>query len=407
MHDCAGSVYARPRELEKYVTTQALRAPIGLLFKPLEKLKAYAAASRIAAGGRRPYLSLLAELAKLRLGKGRLSFDEYVGLNLFDDTIYRTVDKSAFVGLRATQKIWLQANYRVDLFGLVNNKLACDMLFATHGFPILPTVAMFHEDVGIASPFLLRTSDELRAFMRSSKHYPMFGKPVCGTQSIGSASLDRYDGEIDRLVTTTGHSFSVDTFVSFVKAHSASGYVFQKRISPHSAVREICGDRLATVRFLTIVTKGEARVLRACWKIPAGVNAADNFWRPGNLLAQLDRESGRVVRVMRANGQKYEEVTHHPDSGIRLQGLSVPNWQELLLFAIEGAKMFADTPLIGWDIAPVDGGAIMVEANVTPDMKLHQLADRRGMLDGDFKAFLAEKTKHAADASRNARHMLG
>ena len=389
------------------MTTQALPGPIGSLLKPFETSKWHSAASSIAADGRRSYFGLLTEIAKLRLGPGRMSFDEYVGLNLFDDSLYRAVDKSAFVGLRATQKIWLQANYRVDLFGLVNNKLASDMVFATHGFPILPTVALFHEDIGIPSPFLLRNSEELRAFMLSSEHYPMFGKPVCGTQSIGSASLERYDAAIDRLITTTGHSFSLDTFVSFVRTHSASGYVFQKRVSPHSAIREICGDRLATVRFLTIVTKGKPRILRACWKIPAGVNAADNFWRPGNLLAQLDCESGRVMRVMRANGQKYEEVTHHPDSGISLQGISVPNWQELTLFAIEGAKMFADIPLIGWDIAPVDGGAIMVEANVTPDMKLHQLADRRGMLDDDFKEFLVERKKHAADAARNARHILG
>jgi hypothetical protein len=293
------------------------------------------------------------------------------------------------------------------MFGLVNNKLASDMVFATHGFPILPTVALFDEDVGIPSPFLLRNCDHLRIFLMNSEHYPMFSKPVCGTQSVGSASLERYDAALDRLVTTTGHSFSLDTFISFVKTHSASGYIFQKRVSPHLEIRKICGDRLATVRFLTIVTKGKPRVLRACWKIPAGVNAADNFWRPGNLLAQLDHESGRVIRVMRASGQRYEEITHHPDTGIRLQGISVPNWEELALLAVEGAKMFADVPLIGWDIAPVDGGAIMVEANVTPDMKLHQLADRRGMLDSELKCFLAERKKHAADASRNARHTLG
>jgi hypothetical protein len=360
-----------------------------------------------AAQGQRSYFSLLAEFAALRVGPGRLSFEEYVALNLFDDTISRTADKRAFIGLRAMQKIWLLANYRVDLFGLVNNKLASDMVFATHGFPILPTVALFDEDVGIPGPFLLRNSDQLRHFLMNSEHYPMFGKPVCGSQSVGAASLDQYDATTDALVTTTGHVFSIDTFISFVKTHSASGYIFQKRVSPHSAIREICGDRLATVRFLTIVARGKPKILRACWKIPAGVNAADNFWRPGNLLAQLDHESGRVVRVIRADGQKHEEVTHHPDSGALLQGASVPNWEKLILFAIEGAKMFADAPLIGWDIAPVDGGAVVVEANVTPDMTIHQLADGRGMLDDDFRDFLAERKNHAADASRNARAKLG
>ena len=156
------------------MTTQALPGPIESLLKPFETLKWRGAASSIAADVGRSYLGLLAEIAKLRLGRGRLSLEEYIGLNLFDDSIYRAIDKSAFVGLKVTQKIWLQANYRVDLFGLVNNKLASDMVFATHGFPILPTVALFDEDIGIPSPFLLRNSEELRAFLLTSEHYPMF-----------------------------------------------------------------------------------------------------------------------------------------------------------------------------------------------------------------------------------------
>jgi hypothetical protein len=235
----------------------------------------------------------------------------------------------------------------------------------------------------------------------------MFGKPVCGYQSIGSVSLDRYDATADRLIATTGLAISLDTFVSFVKEHSASGYMFQRRVSPHSAVRELCGDRLATVRLLTIMSRGEPKVLRACWKIPAGINVADNFWRPGNLLAELDLANGRVMRVIRASGQNYEEVTHHPDTGIPLRGIWVPNWQELNVLAIEGAKLLSDLPLIGWDVAPIDGGAIVVEPNMTPDLKLHQLADRRGMLDKTFRDFLAERKKHAADALRSARKLSG
>jgi hypothetical protein len=243
--------------------------------------------------------------------------------------------------------------------------------------------------------------------MTRSEHYPMFGKPVCGYQSIGSVSLDHYEATGDQLITTTGLQISLEAFVSFVKEHSTSGYMFQRRVSPHCAVREMCGDRLATVRILTIISRGQPKVLRACWKIPAGLNVADNFWRPGNLLAELDIANGRVVRVIRANGQRYEEVTQHPDSEILFEGMVVPNWQELNVLAIEGAKLLSDLPLIGWDVAPVDGGAIVVEPNMTPDLKLHQLADRRGMLDKTFRDFLTERKKQAADALRNAKRQSG
>jgi hypothetical protein len=47
-------------------------------------------------------------------------------------------------------------------------------------------------------------------------------------------------------------------------------------------------------------------------------------------------------------------------------------------------------PLIGWDMAATEDGAVIVEPNFTPDFDLAQLADRRGILDDQFKAFLAD-----------------
>lgn len=390
------------------MTTNALRRPLAWDKDPVKKPRPqmFGRASRAASPHGRSYFSLLRESALLRLGAGCLSFDEYAGLRLFDDVLYAGADKQAFVGLKASRKIWLQANHRVDLFSLVSNKISSGILFATHGFPILPMIGLFHEQVGMPCDFLLRNDRELCAFLTKSEHYPLFGKPIDGCRSIGSASIDRYDAANDRLVTTTGLEISLDAFISFVKTSSASGYLFQKRVSPHAQVREICGDRLATVRLLTIVDREGPKLIRACWKIPAGVNSADNFWRPGNLLAQLDLESGRIMRVVRARGADYEEITHHPDTGTCILGTVVPNWQHVRLLAVEGAKVLKDIPLVGWDIAPVDSGAVMVEPNVTPDFSLHQVADRRGILDETFKRFLQERKAHATATLRTAKQSL-
>jgi hypothetical protein len=350
--------------------------------------------------GKRSNLSILREFWKLRRGVGRLSLDEYFELQLFNNAIYNGVDKKTFVGLEASRRIWFQANYRVDLFALANNKIASAIWFAVHGLPILPTIAVFHEAVGRSSSRLLTNDVELRAFLKENEHYPLFGKPIEGSRSIGSASLACYVPSNDSLVTTAGRLVSLDNFITFVKSHAASGYQFQSRISPHAAIREMCGDRLATVRLLTIMRRGEPEVFRACWKIPAGEHAADNFWRPGNLLAQLDIDSGRVMRVMRGTGNEREEVSHHPDTGIRILGMNVPNWREVRQLAMDGAKLLNELPLVGWDIAPIDSGAVLFEPNVTPDFQLHQIADLRGILDADLAAFLKQRECDAADFLR-------
>ena len=167
----------------------------------------------------------------------------------------------------------------------------------------------------------------------------------------------------------------------------------------------MCGDRLATVRLMTIWSQGEPKLLRACFKIPAGSNTADNFWRPGNLLARLDLDTGRIGRVVRGTGIGLEELTHHPDTGAPLVGTEVPNWAALTEAALEGARLLKHVALIGWDIAPVDAGAVIVELNQTPDFLLPQLADRRGMLDIDFARFLAERKQDAAASDRKSTRL--
>ncbi len=373
--------------------------------KPAPSQAPGAARSSVAAGGKRSHLGMLMECAMLRLAGGRLSFAEYLQLKLFDDDVYTRTDKKVFVGVKAFPKIWRQANFRINQIGVAKNKIASAIWFATHGLPVLPTTALFHEGVGRPGPFLLRSDDELRAFLTTSGNYPLFGKPIDGYQSLGSASVERYNATRDCLVATTGRRISLGSFMEYVKAHAAGGYQFQPRISPHANVRAMCGDRLATVRVLTTVTNGRPHIQRACWKIPTGDHAADNFWRPGNLLAQLDLESGRVLRVIGGAGTDYEEITHHPDSGLCITGTVVPNWHEVTQLALDGAKLLEDLPLVGWDIAPVDAGAVLVEANATPDFRLHQMADRRGMLDPAFSTFLKQRRRDAASARRAIKRM--
>lgn len=339
----------------------------------------------------RSVFKLVWEILTLRFGPGRLSLNEYLELRLFDKDLYGNSDPSRFVGFLASKKIWLLANFRVDLFGLVNNKVASDILFSAHGFPVLPTFAMFREGVGMGGPYLIGNEDDLRAFLRTEENYPFFGKPISGHQSLGSASVDHFDAVNNHLILTTGHRLALDDYVSYVKKYGASGYLFQARISPHAAIREICGNRLATVRLLTVVAKGQPKLLRACWKIPAGINAADNFWRPGNLLAQLDMQTGRVLRVIRGKDVGFDVVTHHPDSGAPITGTVVPNWAEVVNLALEAAKVVEDMPMAGWDVVPVDNGAMLVELSETPDFRLNQLADLRGIMDDDLAAFLAER----------------
>jgi hypothetical protein len=359
----------------------------------------------IAAAHGKSYQQLLLEIARTSFGPGRLSFHEYLALRLFDDPALAGADKSAFVGIEGARRIWAIANHNSEWWGVMANKLAITALLHGYGFCVIPTLALYSDKLCLRNATMLRGPAELLRFLRTSNDYPLFAKPMNELRSLGAASLDAYHPASDSLLLAGGKQLPLERFVEEVARHFAAGYILQRRLSPHPAVRALAGERLATVRVMTICTREGPQILRAAWKIPGGDNFADNFWRNGNLLATLDLQSGRVIRVVRGSGLAQKQLTHHPDSDAPLIGIEVPQWQEITALALEAAASLKDVRLIGWDLAATDRGVVIVEPNYTPDFGLPQLADRRGLLDDHFKAFLADCKVESRDVKKEWKRL--
>jgi hypothetical protein len=371
--------------------------------RPTHQLPIDVALRKMAEVAKSSPLKVMREYAALSFGPGQLSFSDYTKLRLFDDAFYAGSDKRMVVGQRRNFDIDLTINYRHDWMGLFSNKVASASYLAAHGFPTIPVTAIYAKDLAGASHLVARNRDDLRAFLANEANYPLFGKPVEGVQSLGSIALKRYLPGSDSLETMDGRQVPLDHFMLDIDEHYAHGYLFQGFQTPHPAVYAVCGNRLATVRIVTLAVEGEPKVFRACWKIPVGSNVADNYWRPGNLLAQIDMTNGRVPRVTSGIGLDLVEHTHHPDTKSQLVGMDVPGWTRLSQTAVEAARLMRHMPLIGWDMALLETGPVIVEMNEKPDLFLNQLADGRGVLDEELTAFIKSQKMKAADRVRSIK----
>ena len=345
-------------------------------------------------------ITIAGDYASLALGPGRISFSDYLKLRLFDKSYYGDNDRRDVVGRRRNLSLVKAANYRIDWMGLFANKIALNSYLNAYGFETIPTVAIYSAGLSSSSSRVLASVDALRAFLRNADNYPLFCKPVEGYQSLGSISLKCFQPNENLLETFDGRALAVDRFIAEVSSHYKEGYLFQRRLVPHAEIRRLCGDRLATIRIVTILADSEPAVFRACWKIPAGVNAADNYWRQNNLLASIDLATWRVTQVISGTGLELRHHTHHPDTGEQLIGIEVPNGAAAAQLALSGSRLMRDMPLIGWDVASLDAGPIIVEANEKPDFFLNQLADARGILDREFLEFLKSQERKAAARTR-------
>lgn len=340
-------------------------------------------------------LRIINEFARLTFGPGRITFNDYVKYRLFDDAFLNGADKRAFVGQRHNCDFIVKINYRHDWYGILSNKIASASYLAAYGLPVIALQAIFASGSLAPAPHLLRSRAEFRAFLLRPEVYPLFGKPVESCQSLGSIALAGCDAPAAELIRLDGRRVDVERFLDAVESHYCDGYVLQPLLKPHHDLVPVIGPRLSTVRLLTITTADGPRVFRGGWKIPAGSNHADNFWRPGNMLAGLDLETGKTRQVSTGTGFEMKDVQRHPDTNADLIGLSVPNWPEIKAVALAGAQVLRHLAIIGWDIAPTDNGPVIVEANQTPDFVLVQIADRRGILGREFEELIAFQRANA------------
>jgi hypothetical protein len=349
----------------------------------------------------KPYQHMVLEMARLAGGPGKIEPEEYFSLRLFDDAGLAGTDKRAFAGVKGRHELVQKVN-RLDTWRVVfNDKLAFNTLFAGYGFPTIATRGYVHERVTLPAIPVMRSADDLVAFLASAT-YPLFGKPWFSSLSLGTVGLESYEAASDTLALTSGRQVSGRAFAAEVMANYRDGYLFQERARPHVDVAALCGDRIATVRLYTMFGEKGPELFRACWKMPAGANTADNYWRKGNLLCALDRERGIITRATVGAGIDQAEVERHPETGAVLAGSPVPGWTELVALVLAGAQVLEQTPWLGWDVAMTDKGPVLVEVNDAPDVALPQMADRRGILDEQMQRFVTHWEARWQDYKRTS-----
>jgi hypothetical protein len=88
--------------------------------------------------------------------------------------------------------------------------------------------------------------------------------------------------------------------------------VIQRRLDGDARLAKLFGPRLWSVRALVLAGPSSPVRHRAVAKIATGSNAADNFWRQGNVLGAIELETGIITRVLRGTGVEMSLNEAHP-----------------------------------------------------------------------------------------------
>jgi hypothetical protein len=276
-----------------------------------------------------------------------------------------------------------------------------------HDLPIPETQAMRHATRTFPGAASLRTKDDIVRFLHSEARYPLFGKPTNKMCSLGVANIERYDREHRSIITKHGQQVPLADFADEVEQYAEGGYLFQTRLAPHPKIVDVVGDQISTVRMFVLVDDKGPLLLRASWKIPSGETVADNFWRSGNMLAGIDVETGRVIRVLRRTTTGTETVETHPKTGTSFHGLVFPEWQQMRDVVMRGAAAVPSCHFQGWDVALTDRGPVLVELEGDGgDPIMEQLCFDSGLLQGRYLEFATKAIEKRKEKKKKAKARL-
>lgn len=109
----------------------------------------------------------------------------------------------------------------------------------------------------------------------------------------------------------------------------------------------------------------------------------------GGIVCDIDIDKGCLGRAATGFYDKgpFRWIDKHPDTGIRMQGLTIDGWARICNQVETLADKFPRLPYIAWDIALGDRDIIVIEGNAWSDVSLFQIY-RPLLLDNRIDAFL-------------------
>lgn len=325
---------------------------------------------------------IVKEIWQLSRGPGRLPPSDYFLYQLYDDNKYSMSEKRRFISDSRHWKVVYEISDR-SWEALVEDKWICYDLLRHNGFSVPRTVAVIDQSIRFFGPERKISSPAtLKDFLVGLNSYPLFAKVNYGLGSYGAFVIEGIDG--DRLLLGQSKPMSFDQL--FEKVIGSRTFLVQAFIENHPVIREF-SNYVATVRAVNLVKSNEVSTLYTLLKIPSATSIADNYWRPGNLLADVDPGTGIIRRVVRGKGLDLEELNDHPQTGKPLVGLALPHWSKLRKINDACARLFAPMRYLSLDIALTADGPVIVEVNMGGGFDLPQLASGSGLLTDEFVSF--------------------
>ena len=279
---------------------------------------------------------------------------------------------------------------------LVDDKIAFHRECLKHGLRTVAILGLFADNSTSGTdddPPLMREPADLQRLLAANPG-GLFVKPRDGAYGEGAFAILPHSGGWR---TPGGIGSAHDAFEYCASRAKAAALLVQPRLITVDALRNVMApDAFGTVRAITYMDDQRPMLMAAELKIVVDGNVTDNFSHgaSGNLVAPIDPLSGTLTAVRGSRSRTWPiifDAETHPATGIRLIGVQVPRWPDVLSLVLRAQACFAGLRSIGWDVGLTQEGPVLVEGNAQYGFDSLQVAFDRGFAPDFERVMLASQ----------------
>ncbi len=207
------------------------------------------------------------------------------------------------------------------------------------------------------------------------KHPVFVAKPVGLGLAIGVHKVDSGDFGSERELFDTLIEEGRTAKAEFAWGTSGA-VVLEELIQQHEELARIHPHSVNGIRVTTVRLGDEVHLVHPWFKIGANGNFVTSAAQ-GTMDATIDAKTGIVDSWgAKENG---ELVEYHPQTGIRIPGYVIPEWDSLIQTVTEISKILPDINYVGWDmVLTPDKGWCIMEGNFAGEF-MWQMCYGKGM----------------------------
>jgi len=177
-------------------------------------------------------------------------------------------------------------------------------------------------------------------------------------------------------------------------------HLVQPRLVNHPDLLDLCNGALSTVRVMTVADGcGGFEVTHAVLRMALGPGKAVDNFHSGGIAAAVDLRTGMLGAATDVGLRPdvgWCEI--HPDTHAKIRGRPLPCWWETLALARRAHAAFPRWAVIGWDIAILADGPVLIEGNGGPDVDILQRCYRQPLGDSRFGELLRSHVRRVLPA---------